>query len=156
MTKLENPSESPCFGCGPRHRRGLRLVFQRRGNEVWCIYTPRRDEVGWPGRMHPGLHYMVLRETSYWGALSLGGKLHGASGKSVFWDAVTPPVGVPFRARSRIGKRTQRGLHMLTVSESLIGRRYGKFEAFYVPVRRSFIQKAGMKLPDYLIEDMVP
>lgn len=112
--------------------------------------------MGWPGRMHPGLHYMVLRETSYWGALSLGGKLHGASGKSVFWDAVTPPVGVPFRARSRIGKRTQRGLHMLTVSESLIGRRYGKFEAFYVPVRRSFIQKAGMKLPDYLIEDMVP
>jgi hypothetical protein len=45
---------------------------------------------------------------------------------------------------------------MLAVSESLNGHHYGKFEAFYVPVRRSAIQKSGVKLPVYLIEDMAP
>ena len=99
---------------------------------------------------------MVLRETSYWGALALGGKLHGASGKSVFWDARSPPVAVPFRVRSRIAKRTGRGLHMVAISESLKGRRYGRFESFYEPVRRSVIQRVGLKLPNYLLEDMVP
>ena len=155
MVKLENPRENPCFGCGPRHRRGLRLSFERRGNEVWCTYTPRRDEVGWPGYMHPGLHYMVLRETSYWGALALSGKLHGAEGRSTF-DANSPPIGVPFRARSRIVKRTRRGVRMVTVSESLKGRRYGRFESLYVPVKRSYIERAGLELPEYLLEDMEP
>jgi hypothetical protein len=156
MAKLENPLESPCFGCGPRHRRGLRLSFERRGNEVWCIHTPRRDEVGWPGYIHPGLHYMVLRETSYWGALELGGKVHRSGGKSVFLEFDSPPVGSPFRARSRILKRTRRGLHMFTLSESLKGHRYGKFESFYAPAKKSAVKRAGLKLPRYLLEDMDP
>jgi hypothetical protein len=155
MARLENPLTNPCFGCGPRNRRGLRLSFERRRNEVWCIYTPRKDEIGWPGYMHPGLHYKVLRETSYWGALELGGKLHGASRKSIF-EADSPPVGRPFRARSRIAKRTRRGLLMVTVSESLNGHRYGKFQSLYVPVKRSYVERSGLKLPRYLLEDIEP
>lgn len=155
MAKLENPAESPCFGCGPRHRRGLRLAFERRGNEVWCLYTPRKDEVGWPGYMHPGLHYLVLRETSYWGALTLGNKIHRSGGKSVFLEENgSPPVSIPFRARSRIMKRTRRGLLMVAVSESLKGRRYGSFESFYLPVKRAAVMRARLKLPNYLLEDM--
>lgn len=156
MPKLENPLESPCFGCGPRHRRGLRLSFERRGNEVICIHIPRKDEIGWPSYMHPGLHYMILRETSYWGALTLGGKIHHCGVKSVFREIDSPPVRVPFRAKSRIVKRTRRGLHMVAVSESLKGRPYGRFEAFYIPVKRSHVKEAGLKLPDYLLEDMDP
>ena len=156
MAKLENPLESPCFGCGPRHRRGLKLSFERRGNEVWCLYTPRKDEVGWPGFIHPGLHYLILRETSYWGALILGDKIHSSGGKSVFLEVNSPPILVPFRARSRIKRRTRRGLHMVTVSESLKGRPYGRFESFYLPVKRSEVKSEGLKLPSYLLEDMDP
>ena len=154
MPKLENPLESPCFGCGPRHRRGLRLSFERRGNVVICVHVPRKDEIGWPGYMHPGLHYMALRETSYWGALALGGKIHHCGAKSVFHEIDSPPVRVPFRAKSRIVKRTDCGLHMVAVSESLKGRPYGRFEALYVPAKRSQVEEAGLKLPGYLLEDM--
>jgi hypothetical protein len=98
---------------------------------------------------------MVLRETAYWAALALGGKLHGASRKSVF-TANSPPIGRPFRARAKIAKRTRRGLHMVTTSESLSGYRYGKFQSFYTPVKRSYIAKSGLKLPDYLLEDVEP
>jgi hypothetical protein len=45
---------------------------------------------------------------------------------------------------------------MVTISESLEGRRYGKFESLYVPVKRSAIERAGLKLPEYLLEDMEP
>lgn len=156
MVKLENPLENPCFGCGPRHRRGLRLSFERHGIEVWCVYSPGKDEVGWPGYPHPGLHYLILRETSYWGALALGGTLHHCGVTSVLREVDSPRVGVPFRARSHIARRTRRGLHMVTVSESVKGQPYGRFEAFYEPVKRSNVVKAGLKLPEYLFEDMEP
>ena len=45
---------------------------------------------------------------------------------------------------------------MVSISESLNGHRYGRFESFYVPVRRSVIERVGPKLPDYLLEDMAP
>lgn len=156
MTKLENPPENPCFGCGPKHRRGLRLSFERRGNQVVCTYTPRRDEIGWPGYLHPGLHFMILRETNYWGALTLGGRVHGGRGKAVLRTFGSPRVGLPFRARSRIAKRTRRGIHMSAVSESLDGRRFAKLDMFFAPVRRSDVKRAGIQLPDYLLEDMDP
>ena len=156
MVKLENPIESPCFGCGPRHPRGLRLSFEQHGNEVWCIYRPHKDEVGWPGYLHPGLHYLILRETSYWGALTLSGTLHHCGVTSVLREVGSPPVGVPFRARSRIARRTRRGLHMVTVSESMKKRPFGRFEAFYQPVKKSNVMNAGLKLPEYLLDDMAP
>ena len=156
MVKLENPLASPCFGCGPRHRRGLRLSFERHGNEVWCVYCPRKDEVGWPGYLHPGLHYLILRETSYWGALTLGGTLHHCGATSVLPRRRLPTRGSPFCARSRIVKHTRRGLHMVAVTESMKAQPYGRFEAFYLPVKRSHVMKVGLKLPSYLFEDMEP
>src|SRR5574337_979177 len=71
MATLENPRESPCFGCGPRHARGLHLAFERRvaadgTEEILCEYTPKEDEIGWPGLMHIGLLFLVMMETSYW------------------------------------------------------------------------------------------
>ena len=47
---------------------------------------------------------------------------------------------------------------MVAISESMNGHHYGRFESFYAPVRRSVIEreKAGLKLPNYLLEDMAP
>jgi hypothetical protein len=45
---------------------------------------------------------------------------------------------------------------MVTVSESLKAQPYGRFEAFYLPVKRAHVLKAGLKLPSYLLEDMRP
>jgi hypothetical protein len=45
---------------------------------------------------------------------------------------------------------------MVAISEPLGGRPYAKLEMFFVPIRRSDAKKAGVKLPDYLLEDMDP
>ena len=45
---------------------------------------------------------------------------------------------------------------MVVVSESLKGKPYGEFTALYIPVKRSSVERAGLKVPDYLLEDMVP
>jgi hypothetical protein len=98
MTILENPDESPCFGCGPRHARGLRLSFEREGDAVRTTYEPKADEVGWPGIFHTGLHFTVLFETCYWAALELTGQVHVLSREpATFQQDRCPAWGSPSR-----------------------------------------------------------
>jgi acyl-coenzyme A thioesterase PaaI-like protein len=47
--------DQPCFGCGPRHPIGLRLKFQREGNQVVTRFVPGENYQGPPGIMHGGL-----------------------------------------------------------------------------------------------------
>ena len=107
MVELENPPENPCFGCGPQHPRGLRLKFERvvaddGVAEVISRFTPKADEVGWPTLFHHSLHFGVLYETSYWTALTLGGRLWVSVGPVTYTADRLPRVGVPHVARARI------------------------------------------------------
>lgn len=158
---LDNPIENPCFGCGPRHPRGLRLNFERRraddgADEVVVTYAPKPDEIGWPTLMHTGLHFLVLYEVSYWGAWELGGKVMNSHGDSVFNQQRLPRTGKPFTAAARLGEKTEEGFCMDAVSTSAEGKPCATLKTLWRPASRAGAERAGLKLPAYLLQDMAP
>jgi hypothetical protein len=154
MTTLENPPENPCFGCGPQHARGLRLAFTREGESVVCTYTPKPDEIGWPGIFHTGLHFTVLFEACYWAALELTGQVHVAAGPQVYEHKRLPRVGAPFTVRAQILSRDP--LRLVAESTTLEGKPLGRAECNMAPASRAGIERAGIHLPDYLLQEMAP
>lgn len=172
MTALDNPPENPCFGCGPEHARGLKLSFERIGDEVRCTYTPKPDEIGWPGIMHTGLHFTALFETCYWAALELTGQVYIASGEQTYVHQRLPRVGVPFTVRARILNASadpsgsslaalapvvSRGpLRVVAESATAEGKPLGKLTGGFSLASRAQTERAGIKLPEYLTEQMAP
>lgn len=153
-TPLENPEESPCFGCGPRHARGLRLSFEREGDAVRCTYVPKEDEVGWPGLFHTGLHYTVVFETMYWCALEATGRVHAVHGPQTFDQARLPRVGKPFTVTARVVGQDPLRVRAQSAMEG--GKPCATAEATFQPVTRAQVERAGLKLPDYLLHEMDP
>lgn len=161
MPELENPEENPCFGCGPRHARGLRLRFEQGiapdgSAEVSTRFTPQADEIGWPTLFHHGLHFMVLYETSYWAALTLGGKLWVSQGPITYTAARLPRVGIPHVARGRIVRREATGLTIEATTATREGKPCGLLQSTWVPAVRETIERAGVPLPDYLLSELAP
>ncbi len=161
MPELENPPENPCFGCGPRHPRGLRLRFEsvagRDGApEVRVEFSPKPDEIGWPTLFHHGLHFTVLYESSYWAALTLGGKLWVSVGPLTYTADRLPRVGRRYEARARITMTSPDRLTVRAASSSLDGRPCGSLESTWRPARRAVVERAGIPLPDYLESELSP
>lgn len=154
MPMLENPPENPCWGCGPEHPRGLRLRFERHGDEVRCTCTPKADEIGWPGIMHTGLHFTALFETCYWAALELTGQVHVATGEQVYAHQRLPRVGVPFTVRARIVSRDP--LRVEATSATLEGKPLGTLVGGFALASRAQVERAGIALPSYLTDVMAP
>jgi len=171
MTSLENPDENPCFGCGPQHARGLRLRFARDGDSITCTYTPKPDEIGWPGLFHTGLHFTTLFETCYWAALELTGQVHVADGPQLFDQKRLPRVGAPFTVRARIvdpqidettrpagrvGIHSRDPLKIIAESATAEGKPCARLEVGMRPGSRAATERAGILLPDYLLDSMAP
>jgi hypothetical protein len=161
MVALENPPENPCFGCGPQHPRGLRLRFERAVGpdgveEVRTQFTPQPDEIGWPGLFHTGLHFAVLYEVSYWTALTLGGRLMVSTGPGTYEHRRLPRVGRPHHAVARFGPDAPEGRSVVATSESEDGKPCGSLRTFWRPIRRSEVERAGLALPSYLLEEIPP
>lgn len=158
---LDNPAENPCFGCGPRHPRGLRLNFERRRgadgvDEVVTRHVPREDEIGWPTLMHTGLQFLVLYEVSYWGAWELGGHVMNSHGDSTYNQLRLPRAGRPFTAVARLGDKTGEGFRMHAASTSADGKPCATLTTMWRPASRAGAERAGLQLPDYLLQDMAP
>ena len=161
MPHLENPLESPCFGCGPRHARGLRLAFDRQTaedgvEEIVCEYTPKPDEIGWPGLLHTGLLFLITMETSYWTALTLAGRVHTMSGPATYEPLRLPRVGKPFRSKARLAGHAGELLRIMCVAEDATGRPHATLASTWRRASRAAAEKAGLVLPGYLLEDMDP
>jgi hypothetical protein len=161
MSALENPPENPCFGCGPRHSRGLRLNFEETISsdgtpEVRTRFIPQPDEIGWPTLFHHGLHFMVLYEASYWTALTLGGKLWVSQGPISYNALRLPRVGIAHVARGRVVTATPSRLDVRAETETEAGKPCGVLESSWVPARREVVERAGIPLPDYLRSELSP
>jgi hypothetical protein len=118
--------------------------------------VPQSDEIGWPTLFHHGLHFMVLYETSYWTALTLGHKLWVSEGP-ISYDAVRlPRVGIAHVARGRIviTGPTRLEIRAQTATES--GKPCGTLKSSWVPARRDVVERAGIPLPDYLRSELSP
>ncbi len=62
----DDGNENPCFGCGPRNRRGLRLRFFDDGRAVRSELAPRPEFEGWPTNWNLGLALTAAIETLGW------------------------------------------------------------------------------------------
>lgn len=161
MSALENPAENPCFECGPRHARGLRLLFERvtrsDGTEVVRTeFTPKPDEIGWPGLFHHSLHFATLYEASYWAALTLGGRLWVSTGPISYDSQRLPRVGVPHSASARILTATGSSLEIEATSETELGKPCGLLRSHWFPASRASVERAGIRLPEYLRSELSP
>ena len=154
---LENPTESPCFGCGPLHPRGLRLQFERvklddGRDAVETRHAPRADEVGWPGLFHTGLHFSVLFEASYWAALELTKRVHVARGAQTYDQRRLPRVGGPFIARAWIVGDDP--LRTRAESVSVEGKPLATLDTPWLAVTRADVEKWRVALPEYLLAEI--
>ncbi len=161
MPELENPVESPCFGCGPAHARGLRLRFEQSEGkdgipEVRTTFVPKPDEVGWPTLFHHGLHFMVLTEVSYWAALTLSGKLWVMVGPATYSADRLPRVGISHVARARIIQKEPERLAIRATTATTEGKPCGSLESSWRPASRAVIDRAKIPLPEYLLADLAP
>lgn len=161
MVELENPPENPCFGCGPNHPRGLRLGFEQvlaedGTPEVVTRFTPKPDEVGWPTLFHHSLHFGVLYETSYWTALTLGGRLWVSVGPVTYTAERLPRVGTLHIARARITRTETDQLSIRATSATSSGKPCGLLESTWHPARRDVLERAGIPLPEYLLSEVRP
>jgi len=161
MVALENPEESPCFGCGPHHPRGLHLTFERVTaddgvDEVRSTFVPQPDEVGWPTVYHHGLHFMVLNEVSYWAALTLTDRVWTLVGPATYLTERLPRTGTPHLARARITDRGEGRLQIRATTATLAGRPCGSLEATWRPASRAGVERARVPLPEYLLADLDP
>lgn len=102
MTPLENDPESGCWGCGPANAAGLGLSFARDGDAVACEHVARPEQTGWPERLHGGVMFTLLMETSYWTVIGLRDRIGAVSGPMTYSIEALPRVGTRVLARGRI------------------------------------------------------
>ncbi len=160
MRRLDNPDENPCFGCGPGHERGLNLEFARDEDDegrpfVTAEHTPAEDEVGWPGFLHGGLHFTLLYETSYWTALTLGPGVMVADGQLTFDERTVPRVGKTVTTRGFLEAAVEERYRVRAVSLGEDGRHLATLEGYWRAVSRGEIERAGIELPEYLMDELV-
>ncbi len=67
--------EQPCFGCSPNHPIGLKLRFERLGEDVITRWTPSEKYQGPPGILHGGLVTTVADELAAWTIVALKGRM---------------------------------------------------------------------------------
>ncbi|HET9097582.1 MAG TPA: PaaI family thioesterase [Candidatus Baltobacteraceae bacterium] len=105
-----------CFACGPENEIGLRLHFERAGEDAVCARTQLRAEFqGWQGIAHGGVALALLDEAMAHAAGAAGHRGVTASMSARFRKPV--PLGVPIRVEGRV-KWTRRNVLELQASVS--------------------------------------
>ena len=161
MPSLPNPSDNACFGCGPGNPHGLHLQMSAVTGEdgvpsVTCAFTAEAHQTGWPGLMHTGLHFTVLYDLSYWAALTFAGKVMLAEAEVVLRQERLPRVGRLCTATAIKVSGDASSMVIRAVTKNDRGIECGVLETRWRPASRAAVQKAGIQLPPYLLEDMDP
>ncbi len=140
---LENDETNPCFGCGPRNPRGLRLSFHRVGHRVETQFLADGTMEGWPERLHSGILYTAMLETANWTVFGVTGRI----GVPVRTSALSLQRWVPTGTRLRIaGRAMHKDLKSLTVAveASSDGQSVATLDRDFVLLnRREFLERMG-------------
>lgn len=103
-----------CFACGPENEIGLRLRFERAGEDGVRARTMLRPEFqGWQGIAHGGVALSLLDEAMAHAAGAAGHRGVTASLNARFRKPV--PLGVPLTIQGRV-KWTRRNVLELSAS----------------------------------------
>lgn len=107
-TPIEGPLDGhlfgpgqPCFGCGPDHPNGMRLTFERDGDEIVARYTPRKDQQSAPNIMHGGLVATLADELGGWAVVGLSGKFGFTASFTARYPRATR-MGVEIEGRAKL------------------------------------------------------
>ena len=143
---MENDEANPCFGCGPRNPRGLRLSFHRVGDRVETMLLADVTLEGWPGRLHSGILYTAMLETANWTVFGITGRI----GIPVRTSGLRRQRWVPTGGRLRIeGRAKSTGPSSLTVALEAFpsdGQSVATLERdFVLPNRQEFLYRMGMR-----------
>ena len=154
---LENDETNPCFGCGPRNPRGLRLSFRRVGDRVETQFLADGTMEGWPERLHSGILYTAMLETANWTTFGVTGRV----GIPVRTSALSLQRWVPTGTRLRIaGQAKNPGLNRLTIAVEAFtaeGHPVANLDRdFVLPNRREFLEKMGYEEIPAAFADLVP
>ncbi len=155
---LENDETNPCFGCGPRNPRGLRLSFRRVGDRVETGFPTDATMEGWPGRLHSGILYTAMLETANWTVFGIAGRI----GVPVRTSALDLQRWVPTGMRIRIAGRAKgTGLpNRLAVAVEAFtsdGQPLATLDRdFVLPNRREFLDKMGYEEIPEVFAGLIP
>ncbi len=94
-----------CFACGKENPIGLKLAFEKVGNEAIGEVTLSELYEGWYGVVHGGIVCTVLDEAM---AYTYFPDTRGVTVKAEFRFRQPAPVGVPMVAVGRLVKRTRK------------------------------------------------
>lgn len=98
MTPID---DGRCFACGPENEIGLRLHFERLGDDgVYAVTKLRPEFQGWQGIAHGGIALALLDEAMAHAAGAAGHRGVTASMSSRFRKAV--PLGEDLRIEGRV------------------------------------------------------
>lgn len=98
MTPID---DGRCFACGPENEIGLRLHFERAGEQAVRANTTLRPQFqGWQGIAHGGIALSLLDEAMAHAAGAAGYRGVTASMNARFRKAV--PLGVPLEIEGRV------------------------------------------------------
>jgi acyl-coenzyme A thioesterase PaaI-like protein len=109
-------STQRCYGCGPHNAAGLRLRFEREGDEVVTRFTPAEGLEGPPNVFHGGLQATLVDEVAGWACVGLLGRMGFTTSLEVRY--IRPvKINVEVEARGRIAARAG---HIVTVDVRLV------------------------------------
>lgn len=109
-----------CFGCGTLNDHGLHIKSRWRAGELVCVWQPRPEHIGFPGRVYGGTIASVVDCHAVWAALStwataaghdlsLGAPPFGVVTGSLHVRYLKPAaVSRPLELRARIVERGER------------------------------------------------
>ena len=99
-------SAGMCFGCGRNNPIGLKLEFQRNGNEISARFTTQEHHQGWPGVVHGGIVAAIIDEAMGYATHFAG--LNCLTGKMEIKLKSPAPVGQPLVISSSVEKSSRR------------------------------------------------
>ena len=93
-----------CYGCGPHNPMGLRLRFERQGDEVVTRFVPGEGLEGPPQVFHGGLQATIADEVAGWAVVGLLGRMGFTTSLSLRY--IRPvKIGEEVEARASIAAR---------------------------------------------------
>ena len=105
-----------CFGCAPHHPSGLRLRFERDGQQVRARWRPSPEYQGYSAIVHGGIQATLLDEISSWAIYVLCGVAAVTQRISVEYERALPIDAPEVVALASIGERSTR---IITVDAQL-------------------------------------
>jgi acyl-coenzyme A thioesterase PaaI-like protein len=115
LSEIDSNQDSwpTCFACGQDNPIGLKLVFEKNGDEATCELALSDHYEGWYGVVHGGIVCTVLDEAM---AYTYFPQTKGVTAKAEFRFRQPAPTGVPMIVTGRLVRRTRK---LLTTEATL-------------------------------------